>query len=69
MHVTYFKSWAGIIDRELIHSAVRHYGKIEKNDINSAKDSIETYAHGMSKDLTCNREKIKLISIIKQYKK
>ena len=30
-------------------------------------DSIETYAHGMSKDLTYKREKIKDISIIKQY--
>ena len=30
-------------------------------------DSIETYAHGMSKDLICKKEKIKRISIIKQY--
>ena len=30
-------------------------------------DSIETYAHGMSKDLIYKREKIKDISIIKQY--
>ena len=29
-------------------------------------DSIETYAHGMSKDLIWNKEKIKRISIIKQ---
>ena len=31
-------------------------------------DSIETYAHGMSKDLICMKEKIKPISIIKEYK-
>ena len=31
-------------------------------------DSIETYAHGMSKDLICKKEQIKCISIIKQYK-
>ena len=31
-------------------------------------DSIKTYAHGMSKDLKRKKEKIKRISIIKQYK-
>ena len=31
-------------------------------------DSTETYAHGMSKDLICMKEKIKPISIIKEYK-
>ena len=31
-------------------------------------DSIKTYAHGMSKDLKRMKEKIKRISIIKQYK-
>ena len=31
-------------------------------------DSIETYAHEMSKDLTCKKEKIKRISITKPYK-
>ena len=30
--------------------------------------SIETYVHGMSKDLICMKEKIKHISIIKEYK-
>ena len=30
-------------------------------------DSIETYAHGMSKDLIYKREKIKDIIIIKQF--
>ena len=30
-------------------------------------DSIETYSHGMSKDLIYKREKIKYIIIIKQY--
>ena len=32
-------------------------------------DSIETHAHGMSEDLICKKEKIKRISIIKQYQK
>ena len=32
-------------------------------------DSTETYAHEMSKYLICKKEKIKRISIIKQYKK
>ena len=31
-------------------------------------DSTETYAHGMSKDLISMKEKIKPISIIKEYK-
>ena len=31
-------------------------------------DSIETYAHGMSKDLIWKKEKIKPIGIIKHYK-
>ena len=31
-------------------------------------DSTETYAHEMSKYLICKKEKIKRISIIKQYK-
>ena len=31
--------------------------------------SPETYAPGMSKDLLCKKEKTKLISIRKQYKK
>ena len=31
-------------------------------------DSIETYAHGMSKDLICKKEKIKRICMIKRYK-
>ena len=30
--------------------------------------SIETYAYGTSKDLTCKKEKIKQNNIIKQYK-
>ena len=30
-------------------------------------DSIETHAHGMSRDLPCKKEKIINISIIKQY--
>ena len=29
---------------------------------------IETYAHGMSEDLICKKEKIKCISVIRQYK-
>ena len=32
-------------------------------------DLIETYAHGMSKGHICQKEKFKLVSIIKQYKK
>ena len=32
-------------------------------------DSIETYAHGISKDLICKKEKNKHVNIIKQYKK
>ena len=32
-------------------------------------DSIETYAHGMSKDLIWKKEKTKRINIIKKYKK
>ena len=32
-------------------------------------DLIETYAHGKSKDLIFKKEKIKCISITKQYKK
>ena len=32
-------------------------------------DSTETYAHEMSEDLICKKEKIERISIIKQYKK
>ena len=31
-------------------------------------DSIETYAHGMNKDLICKKEKIKRICMIKRYK-
>ena len=31
-------------------------------------DSIEAYSYGTRKDLTCNKEKIKRISIIKQDK-
>ena len=31
-------------------------------------DSIETYAHGMSKDLICKKEIIKRICMIKRYK-
>ena len=31
-------------------------------------DSTETYAHEMSEDLICKKEKIERISIIKQYK-
>ena len=30
-------------------------------------NSIETYAHGTSKDLLCKKEKIKCNNIIKQY--
>ena len=30
-------------------------------------NSIETYAHGTSKDLLCKKEKIKCHNIIKQY--
>ena len=30
---------------------------------------LETYAHGMSKDLICKKEKIKWISIIKKIQK
>ena len=30
--------------------------------------AIETYAHGMSEDLICKKEKIKRISVIRQYK-
>ena len=29
-------------------------------------DSIETYAHGISKDLVCKKEEIKFNNIIKQ---
>ena len=32
-------------------------------------DSIETYTHGMSKDLRWKKEKTERINIIKQYKK
>ena len=32
-------------------------------------DSVETHAYGMSKDIVCKREKIKLTDIIKRYKK
>ena len=32
-------------------------------------DSIETYTHGMSKDLIWKKEKTERINIIKQYKK
>ena len=32
-------------------------------------DSTETYAHEMSEDLICKKEKIERISTIKQYKK
>ena len=31
-------------------------------------DSIETYAHGTSKVLVCEKEEIKCNNIIKQYK-
>ena len=31
-------------------------------------DSIETYSHGISKDLVCKKEEIKCRNIIKQYK-
>ena len=31
-------------------------------------DSTETYVHGTSKGLVCNKEETKLNSIIKQYK-
>ena len=31
-------------------------------------DSIETYAHGTSKDLVCKKNEIKCNNIIKQYK-
>ena len=31
-------------------------------------DSIETYAHGLSKDRVCKKEEIKCNNIIKQYK-
>ena len=31
-------------------------------------DSIEKYAHGMNKDLIRKKEKIKRVSIIKQFK-
>ena len=31
-------------------------------------DSIEAYSYGTRKDLICNKEKIKRISIRKQYK-
>ena len=31
-------------------------------------DSIETYAHGTSKDLVCKKEEIKCKNKIKQYK-
>ena len=41
----------------------KNYGK-RKQSI----DSIETYAHGMSKDLVCKEEEIKFNNIIKQYK-
>ena len=30
--------------------------------------SIETYAHGTSKDLVCKKEEIKRNNLIKQYK-
>ena len=30
--------------------------------------SIETYPHGMNKNLVCKKEKIKCNNIIKQYK-
>ena len=30
-------------------------------------DSTETYAHGMSKDLMWNKEKIKRVNLMKQY--
>ena len=33
-----------------------------------SSDSIETYAHGTSKDLICRKEKMKHYNIIKQYK-
>ena len=32
-------------------------------------DSMETYAHGISKCIKGKKEKIKCVSIIKQYKK
>ena len=32
-------------------------------------DSVETHAYGMSRDIVCKREKIKLTDIIKRYKK
>ena len=31
-------------------------------------DSIETYAHGMSKDLIWKKKEIKSVTIIKQYR-
>ena len=31
-------------------------------------DSVETYAHGMNKNLVCKKEEIKCNNIIKQYK-
>ena len=37
-------------------------------ECNQQKHSIETYAHGTSKDLVCKKEKIKCNNIIKQYK-
>ena len=49
--------------------------EINKIALNSNNDkrmqsinSIEIYAHGTSKDLTCKKGKIKRISTIKQYK-
>ena len=31
-------------------------------------NSIETYAYGTSKDLTCKKEKVKHISIIRRFR-
>ena len=41
---------------------------LNNNKRTQSVDSIETYAHGMSKDLICKKEKIKRICIIKRYK-
>ena len=38
------------------------------NKIIQSIDSIETYAHGMSKDLVCKKKEIKCNNIMKQYK-
>ena len=52
---------------------IEEINKIALNSNNDKRmqsfDSIETYAHGMNKDLVSEKEEIKCNNTVKQYKK